>query len=384
MDPVYLDFNATTPLAPEALEAMLPFLADHFGNPSSGHVYGLRAREGVDRARAQVATLLGCAPEEVVFTGGGTEANNLALFGAVEAAGIRRLVISTVEHPAIEQPCRALEARGVAVSRVGVDERGVLDLDALARAVDGPGPVLVSVMHANNETGAIQPLEAVVRLAHAHGAIVHTDAAQSVGKIPARLDELGVDLISVAGHKLYAPKGVGALIVRAGTPLAPFARGAGHERGLRPGTENVASIVALGAACELAFKRPAAADLHALARRLLDGLREALPSLVLNGPEIERLPNTVNVSVPGVLGRAWLAATPEVAASNGSACHDGHDTPSSVLTAMGLPRERALGAIRLSVGRTTTEDDIDRAVEALSRSARSSSSPGRTGRSAPI
>ncbi len=369
-DPVYLDFNATTPVLPEVLEAMLPFLGEHFGNPSSSHVYGRRAREAVEQARAQVANLLGCRPDEVLFTGGGTEANNLALFGVVEARGIRRIVTSEVEHPAVEQPCRALADR-CEVVRVPVDDRGVLDLGALRRALEtGEGPLLVTVMHANNETGSLQPLAAIAREAHAHGALVHTDAAQSVGKIPTRLDDLEVDLLSVAGHKLYAPKGVGALAVRSGTPLSPFARGARHERGLRPGTENVAGIVGLGAACELARRAPVTDRLAALTRRLLDGLRTGLPTLTLNGPELERLPNTVNVSLPGVLGREWLAATPEIAASTGSACHDGHDTPSPVLAAMGLSKRRALGAIRLSLGRTTRDAEVDRAVAALVQSAR--------------
>ncbi|MGC4121714.1 MAG: cysteine desulfurase family protein [Myxococcales bacterium] len=370
MRPIYLDFNATTPLAPQVLEAMVPYLQEHFGNPSSGHVYGQRAKEGVERARGQLAVLLGCEAGEIVFTGGGTEANNLAIFGAVEANGFKRLVTSTVEHPAVENPCRALEKHGVEVVRVPVTSRGQVDPQAVARVLAGGARALVSVMHANNETGALQPIAEIARVAHAHGALVHTDAAQSVGKVSARIDELGVDLLSVAGHKLYAPKGVGALYVRAGTPLAPFARGAGHEHGMRPGTENVASIAGLGAAAELAFRDPPAHLLGTLARRLLDGLRAQIPGLWLNGPEAERLPNTVNVSVPGRLGRDWLAAAPEIAASLGSACHEGHDEPSSVLLAMGLTRERALGALRLSVGRTTTEAEIDTAVAALARASR--------------
>jgi len=370
MRPIYLDFNATTPLAPQVLEAMLPYLHEHFGNPSSSHVYGQRAKEAVERARGQLAALLGCEAGEVVFTGGGTEANNLAIFGAVEAHGLGLVVTSAVEHPAVEQPCRALEERGIAVVRVPVDGRGQVDPQEVGKALSGGARALVSVMHANNETGALQPVAEIARVAHAHGALVHTDAAQSVGKVSARVDELGVDLLSVAGHKLYAPKGVGALYVRAGVALAPFARGAGHARGLRPGTENVASIAGLGAAAELAFRDPPAHLLSKLARRLLDGLRGQLPGLLLNGPESQRLPNTVNVSAPGRLGRDWLAKAPEIAASLGSACHEGHDEPSGVLTAMGLSRERALGAVRLSVGRSTTEAEIDAAVAALARAAR--------------
>ncbi|HEY3447422.1 MAG TPA: cysteine desulfurase family protein [Myxococcales bacterium] len=370
MRPIYLDYNATTPLAPQALEAMLPYLQEHFGNPSSGHSYGQRAKEGVERARGQLATLLGCEAEEVVFTGGGTEANNLAIFGAVDASGLKRVVTSAIEHPAVEQPCRALEKHGVEVVRVPVDGRGQVDPAAIAKALSGGERSLVSVMHANNETGALQPVAEIARVAHAHGALVHTDAAQSVGKVSVRVDELGVDLLSVAGHKLYAPKGVGALYVRAGTALSPFARGAGHERGLRPGTENVASLAGLGAAAELALRDPPAHSLSTLARRLLDGLRAQIPGLLLNGPEGQRLPNTINVSAPGKLGRDWLAAAPEIAASLGSACHEGRDEPSGVLMAMGLTRERALGAVRLSVGRSTTEAEIDTAIAALARAAR--------------
>lgn len=370
MVPIYLDYNATTPIAPEVLEAMLPYLREHFGNPSSAHVYGQRAKEAVDAARIQVAALIGCAPDEVVFTGGGTEANNLALAGIAEATGTKTIVLSAIEHPAVERPCRALADRGAKLVRLPVDRRGIVDLDALDRALASSGPSLVSVMESNNETGARQPIAEIARRAHARGSLVHTDAAQSVGKVRVEVEELGVDLLAIAGHKLYAPKGVGALYVRRRTPLVPYLRGAGQEGGLRPGTENVAGIVALGAACELARRDPPATRLASLARRLLEGLRAALPELELNGPELERLPNTINVSLPHVLGRAWLAAAPEIAASTGSACHEGRDEPSGVLEAMGLSRERALGAIRLSVGRPTTEPQIEEAITALARAAR--------------
>jgi cysteine desulfurase len=368
MTPIYLDYNATTPVLPAVLEAMLPFLKEHFGNPSSGHLFGQRAREGVERARAQVATLLGCTAEEVVFTGGGTEANNLAIHGVIER--VKCVVTSAIEHPAVEEPCRALEAMGIPVVRLRVDGTGRVDPQELERTLASRGRALVSVMHANNETGALQPIAEIVKVAHAQGALVHTDAAQSVGKVKTRVDELGVDLLSVAGHKLYAPKGVGALFLRKGTALAPFARGAGHERGLRPGTENVASIVALGEACELARTEPCADRLATLTQLLHDGLRRHIDGLSLNGPEKDRLPNTLNLSAPWMLGRAWLAAAPEIAASTGSACHDGRDEPSGVLSAMGISRERALGAVRLSVGRPTTEAQIDQAITALAAAAR--------------
>jgi cysteine desulfurase len=373
MVPIYLDYNATTPLLPAVVEAMLPFLTEHFGNPSSGHTYGRRAKEAVDRARAQVATFLGCLADEVLFTSGGTESNNLALRGHLSARGAASpaVVISAIEHPAVEEPCRALEAEGRAVTRVPVDGRGIIDLSVLEKALSTPGVGLVSVMHANNETGALQPIAEIARMAQAKGIAVHTDAAQSAGKVRVRVSELGVDLLSLAGHKLYAPKGVGALFVRKGTPLSPLLRGAGHERGLRPGTENVAGIVGLGAACAALEDLPIA-RLSSLAGRLWERLDEAIPGIAINGPADPRLrlPNTLNVSVPGLLGRDWLSAASEVAASQGSACHAGADKPSSVLTAMGQSRERALGAVRLTVGKLTTEDEIDRAATALSRAAK--------------
>jgi cysteine desulfurase len=368
-DPIYLDHNATTPLLPEVLDAMLPYLGEHPGNPSSGHVYGARAREALARARTQVASLLGCADDEVVFTSGGTEANNLAIRGVLEAAGlVGRIVTSTIEHPATAQPCAWLERRGVAVERVGVDPDGRVRLDDAQRLLER-ATTLLTVMHSNNETGALQPIAALARLGRAAGALVHTDAAQSPGKVPVKVDELGVDLLSVAGHKLYAPKGVGAHYVRRGTRIAPFMLGAGHERGLRPGTENVASIVGLGAACAAAER-----DLSEIAsrmRRLRDALHQRLlqsvPGLRLNGHADERLPNTLNVRFPGASGEAVLLGAPEVAASTGSACHAGHTTASAVVTAMGVPAEEARGSLRLTLGRSTTEADVERAADALVR-----------------
>lgn len=366
--PVYLDYNATTPLLPEVVAAMLPYLTEHFGNPSSGHIYGVRAKEAVATARAQVAALLGASPDEIVFTGGGTESDNLAIHGALAANGLRRLVISAIEHPAVEEPARALATEGIQLVRIPVDGEGRILLDLLRSALDGE-PGLVSVMHANNETGALQPIAEIAKEAKARGWLVHTDAAQSVGKVPVDVEQLGVDLLTVAGHKLYAPKGIGALYVRRGVKLQPMVRGGGQERGVRPGTENVASFVGLGKACELA-RAADPAQLQRLADRLLEALRDAIPDLMLNGPERERLPNTINISAPGVRGADWLARTPEIAASTGSACHEGVDAPSAVLTAMGIDHARAMGAVRLSVGRPTTEAEIERAAEALVRAYR--------------
>ena len=366
-DPIYLDHNATTPVLPEVVEAMLPYLREHFGNPSSGHLYGTRARAAVEGARAQVAALLGSDVEEVLFTSGGTEANNLAIVGVTHARGDRRHIVTTeIEHPGTARPCASLERRGWRLTRVGVDAHGRARLDE-ARAAISQDTALVTVMHSNNETGVLQPVTELAALAHAAGALVHADAAQSVGKVPVRVRELEVDLLSVAGHKAYAPKGVGALYVRRGTPLAPVVLGASHERGLRPGTENVASIVGLGVACELVGRdlEATAARLRALRERLHQRLTAAIPGLGLNGHPTLRLPNTLNVRFPRVPGAAVLEGAPEVAASTGSACHEGQHSASAIILAMGVPPEDALGSVRLTLGRGTTEEDVDRAARAL-------------------
>jgi len=369
-DPIYLDHNATTPVLPEVVDAMLPYLREHFGNPSSGHVYGARARSAVARARAQVAELLGCHAEEVLFTASGTEANNLAIVGAAHAREDRREVVTTgIEHPGGARPSALLERRGWRVTWVGVDADGRTRIDE-ARAAIGRETALVTVMHSNNETGVLQPVAELAALAHEAGALMHTDAAQSVGKIPVRVRELDVDLLSVAGHKTYAPKGVGALYVKRGTPLAPVLLGAGHERGLRPGTENVASIVGLGAACELVGRdlEATAARLRALRERLHQQLTAAIPGLGLNGHPTLRLPNTLNVRFPRVPGAAVLEGAPEVAASTGSACHEGQESASAIILAMGVAPADALGSVRLTLGRGTTEEDVDRAARALVKS----------------
>jgi cysteine desulfurase len=368
VDPIYLDHNATTPLLPEVVEAMLPFLRVELGNPSSDHPWGRRARDAVDRAREQVAELLGSLADEITFTSGGTEANNLAIRGTAEVSTKRRCVSSVIEHPATANPCRYLASHGWRVDFIAVDESARIRLDAL-ESVLAEETALVTIMHANNETGTIQPIREAVRLAKARGALVHTDAAQSVGKVRVDVEELGVDLLSVAGHKLNAPKGVGALYVRRGTSIAPFMLGAGHERGLRPGTENVASIVGLGVACAMATKTLEAKTrrLSELRERLWRSLKSAIVDALVNGAAAARLPNTLSVRFPRARGSEVLAATPEVAASTGSACHAGHETASSVLLAMGLGPEEALSTVRLSVGVTTTEADVDAAAEALVR-----------------
>ncbi|MCY0999759.1 cysteine desulfurase family protein [Myxococcus sp. MISCRS1] len=370
--PLYLDHNATTPVDPEVVDAMLPYLREHFGNPSSGHAYGRRAHAALEEARRKVAALIGARPDEVLFTSGGTEANNLAIRGTAEARADRRhLLTSVIEHPATKLPCDALEWRGWRVTWLPVDAQGRVRVEDAREALDAAGgeTALVSLMHSNNETGVLQPVADLAALARRHGASVHTDAAQSVGKVPVDVTALGVDLLTLVGHKLRAPKGVGALYVRQGTPLRAVTLGGGQERGLRPGTENVPYAVGLGVACELAGRRLAQGTqaLLALRERLWTGLRDAVPGLALSGQDAERLPNTLNVRFPGVRGGAVLAATPEVAASTGSACHDGGETASPVLRAMGIPEADALGAVRLSLGPDTTQEEVTRAVVVLAR-----------------
>ncbi len=371
--PVYLDHNATTPVLPEVVDAMLPFLGEHFGNPSSGHVYGRHARDAVSVSRRRVASFLGCDDDEVFFTSGGTEANNLAIRGVAEAVSGRRHVVTTViEHPATANPCRWLERRGWRVTRAGVDSFGQTRVAHVREAV-GADTALVSVMHANNETGVLQPVGELVELAHAVGALVHTDAAQSLGKVRLQVRQLGVDLLSAAGHKMYGPKGVGVLYVKRGTAVRPLALGADHERGLRPGTENVAGIVGFGVACEAAQRDLSEASnrMQRLRDQLFAALTKNVAGLELNGAPDRRLPNTLNVRFPRVLGSVLLAGAPEIAASTGSACHDGHEAASAVILAMGVDPAEAVGSVRLTLGRDTTEADIEIAAAALARSWRS-------------
>ncbi|APR78965.1 Cysteine desulfurase [Minicystis rosea] len=371
--PIYLDHNASTPVPLRVREAMMAALEDGFGNPSATHAYGLRARAIVDQARRRVAALIGCDDDEIVFTGGGTEANNLALRGLAAKAGAASLtvVISNVEHPATLEPASVIAASGAVIRMVPVDTRGVLDPAAVERALAGvAGPILVSVILAQNETGVIQPVAEIAARAKSHGALVHTDAAQAVGKIEIDVHGLGVDLLSIAGHKLYAPKGVGALYVRRGVQLAPVVVGAGHERGLRPGTENVVGIAGLGEACALASETLAVESKRQRALRDRLEARLASAGFVVHGAFADRLPNTVNGRFPGVRGSALLAKVPEIAATTGSACHAGEEHASVALTAMGIAPEDALGAVRLTLGRGTTEDEIERAAALLIAAAR--------------
>lgn len=363
---IYLDYNATTPVAPEVAEAMLAFVREDFGNPSSDYLLGQRARDAVARARQQVAQAIDAKPEEIVFTGSATEANNTVLKGVAWQFGKGHIIASAVEHPAVTQPLSYLLTEGFEVTIVPVDGEGRVDPDDVERALE-PNTILISVMHANNETGALHPIADIGAIAQEAGVWFHTDAAQSLGKIPVNVDELKVDFLTLAGHKFYAPKGVGALYVRPGCEFVPLLHGGGQERGRRSGTENVPHIAALGEACRLARGRLAQDQEHMRALRdlLYERLKAGFPELILNGPEKERLPNTLNVSFPGLSGRAILEGISELAASLGAACHGAEEKPSAVLTAMGVSPEVALGAVRLSVGRYTKTDEVERAAELI-------------------
>ena len=363
---IYLDYNATTPLAPEVAAVMARHLEEPYGNPSSTHWAGLPARDLVEAARSQVAALLCCDATEVVFTSGGTEANNYAikgLFFARAASGKPfHVITSQVEHPAVLEPLRFLERLGAEVTRLPVDGFGRVDPADVETAIR-PSTRLVSIMHANNEVGTLQPIAEIARIAHEHGVLCHSDAAQSVGKISTDVETLGVDLLSFAGHKLYGPKGVGALYVREGVELESLLHGASHEAHRRAGTENIVSIVGLGSACEIAQEGIDDQNISQLRDRLWNGLQGKLGErVVLNGHPEQRLPNTLNVSFPGHHGHELLSRLPELAASTGSACHAGSLQISPVLAAMGCERNTALGAVRFSLGRPTTANEVDTVV----------------------
>ena len=364
---IYLDYNASTPVDPRVAAAMRPYLETAHGNPSSPHWGGRPARDAVERARAQVADLLGAHPDEIVFTSGGSEANNLALKGVFFAHRGRgdHIITSVAEHPAILEVCRFLERLGADVTYLPVDGFGRVDPDDLRRAIR-PRTILASLMHANSEVGAIQPIAECARIARERGVLFHTDAAQSVGKIATDVGELGVDLLSLVGHKLYAPKGVGALYVRRGVVLEPLIHGGGHEGGRRSGTESALLTTGLGEACALAKDLAPMAGVQALRDRLWDGLRDAFGErVVLNGPPELRLPNTLNVSFVGEVGADLLQRLDGVAASTGPACHSGRVELSATLAAMGVAPEAGMGAIRFSLGRETTAQEIDAAVGRL-------------------
>lgn len=364
---VYLDYNASTPIDPSVAAIMEKAIEDGFGNPSSTHWAGTPAHAMVESARHQVAGLLGCSSNEIVFTSGGSESNNFVLKGlyfAREHSGAH-IVTTQVEHPAIVEPCRFLERLGARITWLPVDSTGRADPDDLRRAI-AADTILISIMHANNEVGTIQPIEEFSRIARAHGIPFHTDAAQSIGKLPTRVDDLGVDFLTIAGHKLYAPKGIGALYIRNGARLEPLIHGASHEHGRRAGTESALLTSALGKACELASDLTGVTNIKALRDRFWSLLQTQFGDhVVLNGHPEKRLPNTLNVSFVGHIGAEILASMPEVAASTGSACHTGQVELSPVLAAMGVSDEVGAGAIRFSLGRTTTAEDIDTVVARL-------------------
>jgi cysteine desulfurase len=369
--PIYLDHNASAPLDARVRAAMEPFLGEVFGNSRSGHAHGVRVKAAIEAARAQVAAFIGAEPDEIVFTGGGSEANNLAVKGfAWGNPDRRRLVRSALEHYSIAHACDFLARWGWEATVVGVDAAGRLDLAALDAAL-GPDVALVAVQHANNEIGTVQDLPAVAARAHAAGAVLLGDAAQSAGKLPIDVGAMGVDLLTLAGHKFGGPQGIGALYRRRGIALEPLVHGAGHEDGLRSGTHPVALIVGLGAACALAGRdlAEASARMRRLQDRLLAAIRAGYADVVVNGHPTERLPHTLNVSFPGLDGTDLLAAVPGVAATTGAACHSGLREPSMALQAIGAPRAVGLGAVRLSLGRGTTEADVDRAGALLAAAA---------------
>jgi cysteine desulfurase NifS/selenium donor protein len=381
MKVIYLDYNATTPIDREVAEAMQPYLSEHFGNPSSLHTYGAAAKLAVSKARIQVAGLLGCNPAEVIFTSGGSESNNMAIKGLALARRSKgsHLITSCIEHPSVIEVCRYLERSGFRITYLPVDGHGMVDPEDVLKAITRD-TLLISVMHSNNETGSIQPIAEIARIARDHGIPVHTDAAQSVGKIPVQVNELDVDLLSMAGHKLYAPKGVGVLFIRKGVSLEKLIHGADHEQNLRAGTENVLEIAGLGKACEIALR-----DMPEYTRRLLslrDSLHRnisgALPGVRLNGHREQRLPNTLSLGFRGVTATALMNRLPGLAVSAGAACHAGTESISHVLKAMKVPLEEALGTIRFSVGKYTTPEEVGEASQLVVGAVRELIGPGRT------
>ena len=373
MNRIYLDYNASTPIAPKVLEAMMPYLTTKFGNPSSSHSFGVECRAAIEQARERLANLLGCEASEIIFTSGATESNNMVIKGIAKAAGKgKHFITSQIEHPAVLEPCRHIERFGYKVTYLPVDQYGLVDPDVLAKAITSD-TALISIMHSNNEVGTIQDIAGLAKIASSRGVPFHTDAAQSVGKVPCRVNDLGVDFLTVAGHKFYAPKGVGALYIRKGKTLPPMLHGAGHEHGMRPGTENLASVVGLGAACELAMplldsEGPRQRN---LGQMLFDGLKKAGLKVHLNGHPDRKLPNTWNISFEGHDAADVMEALgKDIAVSPGAACHGDTVNASHVLVAMGVPDKLSRGAIRFSLGRETTEAEIDQVVELLKHKAK--------------
>ena len=372
--PIYLDYNGTTPHDPEVVAAMRPFLETEFGNPSSGHAYGAKPREAVANARRQVAALLDCRPGEILFTSGGTESNNHAILGVARRLREKgnHIITSAFEHPAVLEVCRYLASDGFETTYLPVSTDGLVDPADVEKALR-PTTILITIMHANNEVGTLQPITAISRIARRHGILFHTDAAQSVGKVPVEVDALGVDLLSVAGHKLYAPKGVGVLYVRSPLTLEKFCHGAGQESGWRAGTENVLEIVGLGKACEIARQglEKHMVRMKQLRDSLYTGLTEAIPASRLNGHAEQRLPNTLSIAFKDIEAQRLLDTIgSEVAASAGAACHADTVEISHVLKAMAVPLEWAQGTVRFSLGRMTTAEEIEKTIQVVAAVAR--------------
>ena len=366
MPPIYLDYNATTPIDPRVAEAMLPYIHTHFGNPSSGHIYGQVAKKAVDKARRQIADMLGCQPEEIIFTSGGSESNNYAIKGAAWAnkAKGNHIITSAIEHPAVTEVCRYLEKQGFRVTYLPVDQYGLIEPRQVEKAITSQ-TILITIMQANNEVGTIEPIAEIAEIAHRRNILMHTDSAQAVGKIPVRVDKLNVDLLSIAGHKLYAPKGIGALYIKKGVKLEKLLHGANHEMNLRAGTENVIEIVGLGEACfliEQDFNKHFE-HMKSMRDRLEAGVKRLVPDIKINGHPEKRLPNTCSVSFQGLKANELLGRMNNVAASAGAACHSDNIKISSVLEAMNVPKDYAMGTIRFSVGRFTTTAEIDLALD---------------------
>ena len=370
MDPIYLDYNATTPIDPEIAETILPFITHHYGNPSSTHAYGTFASRAVNNARKQVSDLLNCDPEEVIFTSGGTESNNHAIKGIASTCRHRgkHIIASSVEHPAVVEGCQWLETQGFRITYLPVDKFGSIDLVELETAIS-PDTILITIMHANNEVGTVQPIREITEMAHSRNVLVHTDAAQSAGKISTDVQDLGVDLLSLAGHKLYAPKGIGALFVKKGISLSNLMHGAGHEMGSRAGTENVIHITGLGKACEMIKDNLDEYSRHMASMRnsLETGLRLNIPNALFNGHPSQRLPNTSSVSFQGLEADNLLSKLNRIAISAGAACHSDRIEISSVLQAMAIPLDYAMGTLRISTGRFTTSEEIDIAISDITK-----------------
>jgi len=370
MKQIYLDYNATTPIDPEVAKTMRPYLDQYFGNPSSSHLFGIQTRKAVEKARIQIAEMLNCFTDEIIFTSGGTESNNYAIKGIafVNRAKGNHIITSSIEHPAVIEVCRFLETEGYAVTYLPVDEFGLINIEDLKKAIK-PQTILISIMHANNEVGTIQPISEIAQIAKENNVYLHTDAAQSMGKIPVKVNDLGIDLLSIAGHKLYAPKGVGAIYIRRGTKLAKLMHGADHEQNLRAGTENVLEIVGLGKACEIADRDISDNMIHLKKMRdkLYNGILDKFPKIKLNGHPEKRLPNTLSISFQNLEVNQILSEMEGIAASAGAACHSDSIKVSTVLSAMKVPLDFAMGTIRFSTGKMTTEDEIENTIDTITK-----------------